>query len=290
MEYEEFSPLDNTLINEKENIKKLYVGVKPEVEKFIEKFPLNKSQGYVNYIEKIMVLKNGEWQYDTYIRSNKSIDKKAVKKYISKLEKEYEIFDISYEFHGGPPMGVIMFDYNEIKGDNIWVVNLKPKLYEYLKKKGKIGNLEDQYVQIGGNYFKKLWKNLKFDFNNINNIVIDTVNNLFSIEENDIPLDKNILKPQNQINTYHDGYSYYTFLNVYKDGKFIDKLKIESKENPIEWHFIMSKILELNKNSKFYGYVYKLTYSIDNGIILETTDDPRFKINYECKYNKLRHI
>ena len=285
MEYEEFSPLDNTLINEKENKKKLYVGVKPEVEKFIEKFPLNKSQGYVNYIEKIMVLKNGEWQYDTYIRSNKSIDKKAVKKYISKLEKEYEVFDISYEFHGGPPMGVIMFDYKEIKGDNVWVINLKPKLYEYLKKKGIVGNLEDQYVQVGGNYFEKIWKNLKYEFNNVNNIVIDTINKFFFIEENEVPLDKNIYKPIDQINTHYDGYSYYTYLNVYKDGKFIDKLKIESKQNPIEWQFIMNKILELNKNSKFYGYVYKLTHSLNKGIILETTDDPRFKINYECKYN-----
>ena len=199
MEYEEFSPLDNTLFN-KNNEKNLYVGIKPEVEKFIEKFPLKNSLGYVNHVEKIMVLKNGEWNYDTYIRSNKSIDEKAVKKYISKLEKEYEIFDISYEFHGGPPMGTIMFDYNEIKGDNIWVVNLKPKLFEYLKKKGKIGNLEDQYVQIGGN-FQKLWNNMKIELNNINNIVIDTINNLFFIEENEIPIDKNILKPQNQINT-----------------------------------------------------------------------------------------
>lgn len=285
MEYEEFSPLDNTLINEKENKKKLYVGVKPEVEKFIEKFPLKNSKGYDNYIEKIMVLKNGEWQYDTYIRSNKSIDKKAVKKYISKLEREYEIFDISYEFHGGPPMGVIMFDVKEIKGDNIWVVNLKPKLYEYLKKKGITGNLEDQYGQIGGYYFKKPSNNFKYDFNNVNNIFIDRINNLFFIEENETAHNKNIFKPIDQINTHYDGYSYYTFLNVYKDGKFIDKLKIESKQNPIKWQFIMNKIFELNKHSKFYGYVYKLTHSLNNGIILETTDDPRFKINYECEYN-----
>ena len=284
MEYEEFSPLDNTLINE-DYEKNGYVGTKPDIERFTDAFPLKKNQeGLVNHLEKIMVLKNGEWQYDTYIRSNKSIDKRAVKRYISKLENEYEVFDISYEFHGGPPMGVAMFDYNEIKGDNIWVVNLRPKLFEYLKKKGKIGNLEDQYTQIGGNLFGKMWHNLKLEFNNINNIVIDTINNVFFIEENEKPLDPTIFKPPSQINTHFDGYSYYTFLNVYKDGKFIDKLKIEAKQNPINWSFIMNKILEINKDSKFYGYVYKLTYSTNNGIILETTSDPRFKVSYKCEY------
>ena len=284
MEYEEFSPLDNTLINE-DYEKKVYVGTKPDIEKYTDAFPLKKNQeGLVNHLEKIMVLKNGEWQYDTYIRSNKSIDKRAVKRYISKLENEYEVFDISYEFHGGPPMGVEMFDYNEIKGDNIWVVNLRPKLFEYLKKKGKICDLEDQYTQIGGNLFGKIWHNLKLEFNNINNIVIDTINNVFFIEENEKPLDPMIFKPPSQINTHFDGYSYYTFLNVYKDGKFIDKLKIEAKQNPISWSFIMNKILEINKDSKFYGYVYKLTYSTNNGIILETTADPRFKVNYKCEY------
>ena len=88
---------------------------------------------------------------------------------------------------------------------------------------------------------------------NVNNIIIDTINNVFFIEENDKPLDQNIFKSPKQINTHHDGYSYYTYLNVYKDGKFIDKLKIESKQNPIEWSFIMNKILEINKHSKFYG-------------------------------------
>ena len=61
-------------------------------------------------------------------------------------------------------------------------------------------------------------------------------------------------------------------------------MKVESKNNPIEWRQIMNKIFELNKQSKFYGSVYKLTNSIDKGIILETTDDDRFKINYYCEY------
>ena len=39
-----------------------------------------------------------------------------------------------------------------------------------------------------------------------------------------------------------------------------------------------------HKDSKFYGHVYKLTNSINNGVILETTSDPRFKIDYKCEY------
>ena len=69
-----------------------------------------------------------------------------------------------------------------------------------------------------------------------------------------------------------------------KISENIDKLRIESKNNPIKWPFIMNKILQINKQSKFYGYVYKLSYSLNNGIILETTDDPRFKIDYKCEY------
>lgn len=283
MEYEEFSPLDNTLIND-DYEKNSYIGTKPKIETFYNNFPLKDDKGLVNHLEKIMVLKNGEWQYDTYMRANKTIDKRAVKRYISKLENEYEIFDISYEFHGGPPMGTVMLDYNEIQGDNIWVVNLKPKLFEYLKKKGKIGDLEDQYTQIGGNVLNNIWYDVKSNFNYINSIVIDTINNVFFIEDNEKPIDSKIFKPVNQINTKFDGFSYYTYINVYKDGKYIDKLKIESKNNPIQWPFIMNKVLEINKHSKFYGYVYKLTYSINNGIILETTDDPRFKMEYKCEY------
>ncbi len=288
MEYEEFSPLDNTLINP-DYEEKTYMGTKPKIEKYYNKFPFKDDKGLVTHIEKVMVLKNGEWQYDTYLKSNKTIDKRAVKRYISNLENEYEIFDISYEFHGGPPMGTTMFNYREIEGDNIWVVNLRPKLFEYLKKKGHIGNLEDNYNQIGGvlgdeDKIGNFWNTLKLEAMNVNNIIIDTINNLFSIEENKKHLDSKIFKPVNQINTHFDGVSYYTHINVYKDGKYIDKMKVFSKNNPIEWKYIMNKILKINKDSKFYGHVYKLTNSINNGVILETTSDPRFKIDYKCEY------
>lgn len=282
MEYEEFSPLDNTLINNNEKLTN--IGKKPIIEKFIDEFPINNDKGLTINVEKIMVLINGEWSFDTYIKSNNSISKKMVKKYILKLKKDYEIEDISYEFHGGPPMGTKMVDYNEITGDNIWVVNLKPALYSYLKKKGNIGNFEDLYTQIGGsndNFLTNIWNNLKFEFKYINYIIVDTINKFFFIKENkEKKLDPQLFKPVNQIITHYDGVAYYTYLNVYKDGKYIDKMQIRSKNNPIEWKYIMNKIFEINKDSKFYGYIYKLSHSIDKGIILETTDDQRYKINY----------
>ena len=176
MEYEEFSPLDNTLIDD--NIKNpTYAGSKRKIENIISNFEISNDKGLVTNIEKVIVLRNGEWDYDTYIKSNKTIDKRKVKRFISKIEKDYEIQDINYEFYGGPPMGTLMLDPGEITGDNVWVINLKPKLFEYLKKQGKIGNLEDMYNQIGGG----LWNNLKKQLNNVNSIVIDTINNFFFI-------------------------------------------------------------------------------------------------------------
>ena len=78
-----YTPINVDTMNE-DYEKNVYVGTKPDIERYTDAFPLKKNQeGLVNHLEKIMVLKNGEWQYDTYIRSNKSIDKRAVKKYIS---------------------------------------------------------------------------------------------------------------------------------------------------------------------------------------------------------------
>ena len=280
-----YPPLDNTLINNNK-LDQPYNGTKPKIEKFINKFPLKDDPGLTINVEKILILKNGEWAADTYIKSNKTIDKKAIKKYVSQLEKDYEIVDVTYEFHGGPPMGTDMVDYNEIKGDNIWVVNMKPNLYKYLEKKGHVGNVEDLYSQIGGNSVSslhKLWKYVKLELYYVNNIIVDTINKVFFIEKNKKrELNPILFKPVNQITTHYDGTEYYTYLDVYKDGKFIDRMKVESKNNPIEWRYIMNKILEINEHSKFYGYVYKLSHSLDKGLILETTDDLRYRINYKC--------
>ena len=76
----------------------------------------------------------------------------------------------------------------------------------------------------------------------------------------------------------YDGNMYYTFLKIFKDGIFIDKIKIESNNNPIIWKVIHKKISEINKNNKFYGFIYKLTYTFNQGLILETTDDEKFNI------------
>jgi|SaaInlStandDraft_6_1057023.scaffolds.fasta_scaffold10950_2 hypothetical protein len=298
---DEFGPLDNTLIKNKYK-KVTHIGSKPKIEHFINNFKVDDdNKGLLMHIEKIMVSRNGEWAYDTYIRANNTIDKKAVKRYITKLENEYEVEDIGYHFHGGPPMGTVMLDYNEIQGENVWVVNLKPKLYEYLKKNGTVGDLEDKYNQLGGenNHDKfrlihdkyklgptdtlisRLGKIVGNEAHKINSLIIDTINDIFFVEGNDEKKDPAFYKPIKQVNTLFNGYSYYTFLNVYKDGKFMDKVKIESRQNPIEWQFVVNKILELNKNPKFYGYVYKLTNSFDKGLILETTDDERYKVDYK---------
>ena len=205
---DDFSPLDNTLVNN-DIKKKTYIGSKPKIEHFINKFKVDDDdKGLIMYMEKIMVSRNGEWAYDTYIRANKTIDEKAVKKYISKLDKDYEVMDISYEFHGGVPMGTLMLDYNEIQGDNVWVVNLKPKLYEFLKREGKVGNIEDLYEQVGGEkhrllptdtYISRIGKIIGNELDTINSIVIDTINGVFFVEENDKEMDPVFYKSIKQI-------------------------------------------------------------------------------------------
>ena len=130
MASENFDPLNNPLEN-KQKYPTIDTGKDPKVQRFLNKFPVDDSnKGIIYYSEKISVLKNGEWAYDTYIRSNKDITKEVVIDYINKLEKnEYEVQDISYEFYGGQPMGTSLFDIQEINGDNVWVVNMKVNLY-----------------------------------------------------------------------------------------------------------------------------------------------------------------
>ena len=245
-----------------------------DISKFAKRFIVDDDTKYDSmYTEKITVLKNGEWQYDTYIRHNRSISKNSVKKFILGLEKGYAIESIKYEFYGGPPMGTTMMDYNEIKGDNIWVVNLKPDARDYFKKMGYSDNLHNMYDLIGGKY--KITKN-KIEYEKYN---VSDIKNIFILDQDRI-LNKKYFKDVDQLHTMYDGEVYYSFINVYKDGKFLDKVKIESKNNPIIWKVIINKIDEINKNKNFFGYIYKLSYSFNQGLILETTKDKRYNIKY----------
>ena len=290
-----FNPLNNPLVNY--NYKyEINTGKDPKVQQFINKFPSNDKKGLLVYVEKVSILKNGEWSYDTYIKSNSDITKDTVIEYVNKLEKnEYDIQDITHEFYGGHPMGTELYDIQEMQGEMVWVVNLKTNLYSYLEKRGNIGNLEDLYTQVGGlpdNIMKYINNDqIKKDDRSINSIIVDTINKMFFIDDNnDVELEKKfeeensfLLEDTKQVHTHYDGNTYYTYLNIYKDGKFLEKRKISSLENPINWKYVLSEIMRLNKNKKYYGFVYKLSYSWNKGYILETTDDMRYFVNYNCK-------
>lgn len=120
----------------------------------------------VKYIEKIIVLVNNVWKYDTYIIDS-DITENKVREFILSKDKKYKIDSIKYRFHGGPPMGTIMFNYNEIKGDNVWIVNLKPNLNYILKKSN---DFENMYVLNGGNLNDTILS--KFDGINYYNYII----------------------------------------------------------------------------------------------------------------------
>ena len=276
MEYEEFEELDDNLMDHSKEDKKF--NMKPvKIEENLVKMDISNDKGLIINFEKIQILKNGEWYKDTYLKSNDDIKQNDVKKYVEKLEPDYYADEINYEFHGGPPMGTIMFDYREIEGENIWIVNLKPKLKSYLKNNGKIGDIENFYYQLGGSQLS------------LNQQIIKTINELFNINDKGTrdrlikeKYDKIYYQDVSQTNTHFDGHAYYTFINIFKDGKFIDKVSARSKINPISWRIIIDKILNLNKNNNFYGYIYKLSSSFNKGLILETTDDYRYRVDYEC--------
>ena len=159
-----------------------------------------------------------------------------------------------------------------------------------MKKKGHIGNLEDLYTQIGGvreeikDYIHKDY--LPKENRSINTIIVDTINKIFFIDDNEDKPEENkyfdLLENVKQVHTQYDGYQYYTFLNVFKDGKFLEKKKISSLKNPITWKFVLTEIMKLNKNTNYYGYAYKLSNSWNKGYILETTNDARYKVDYNC--------
>ena len=81
----------------------------------------------IKYIEKIIVLVNNVWKYDTYIMDS-DITENKVREFILSNNKKYKIKDVKYKFHGGPPMGTVMYNYKEIEGENVWIVNLKPDI------------------------------------------------------------------------------------------------------------------------------------------------------------------
>ena len=126
--------------------------------------------------------------------------------------------------------------------------------------------------------------------------MVDTINKLFLIEDNeneDVINKKENYDEKNEyipntpenVHIFYDGNEYYTFLNIYKDGKFLEKKKISSLKYPINWRYIISEILNLNKHNKYYGFVYKLSYSWNKGYILETTEDVKYYIDYDCNNN-----
>ena len=283
------------------------------------------TRGWIIDIEKITVLKNDEWSYDTYIKSNKTITKKMVTNFIKKKENDnrWDVYEISKEFHGGRPMGTTHFNTNEIMGDHIWVVKLKPNLYNYLKEEGYVGNIEDLYENIlkgndsytsvlhGGGHelnidIKKIVENInkekkeKKEFDEkkaieskvtLHEYFLDFVNKLFSIKLkkkekkektfNHTQIFKNQFKKNTFLDETSKGKLFYTYLNILKDGKFFEKKRIDSMNCPITWNIVLKEIIKMQKKSnKIYGNVYKLTLTW-KGWILETTDDIRYKVNYD---------
>lgn len=287
-----FDPLNNPLIDYSFK-REINTGKDPKIQEFINKFPLKEDKGLIVYVEKISVLKNGEWSYDTYIKSNEDITKEIVIDYIKKLEgDDFDVQDISKEFYGGHPMGTELHDIQEIEGEDVWVVNLKTNIYSYMKKKGQVGNFEDIYSQIGGlpESVSKYISKDQIPKRSINSIIVDTINKMFFIDDNEDVKEEVKFEEDNrflfedtkQVHTHFDGETYYTFLNVFKDGKFLEKRKIMSLKNPINWKYVLSEILKINKNKMHYGFAYKLSYSWNKGYILETTDDIRYFVNYNC--------
>ena len=72
MEFEEFDLLDNNLIDKKKIKSKN--GIIPDIEKYTNNF--DEKENSLNYIDKIIILKNGEYSSETYYKSNIDITKK----------------------------------------------------------------------------------------------------------------------------------------------------------------------------------------------------------------------
>jgi hypothetical protein len=55
-------------------------------------------------------------------------------------------------------------------------------------------------------------------------------------------------------------------LTIFKDGKFIDKLKINTKNEKLDSRVIMDKIIQLS-NSNYYGNIFRVYNSFNKGLI-----------------------
>ena len=129
----------------------------------------------------------------------------------------------------------------------------------------------------------------------LNEYFLDFINKLFSIKykkKEDKTHDHNqTYHNQFKKNTFLDvtpnGEIYYTYINIYKDGKFFEKKRIDSQNCPITWNIALKELIRMQKrNNKRYGNIYKLTLTW-KGWLLETTDDIRYKVNYDnIKYSR----
>ena len=77
-----------------------------KVDKLNKLQPLPKNtNGWIIDVERITVLKNDEWSYDTYIKSNSDITKDTVIEYVNKLEKKYAGGGLAASPPSHPPNG-----------------------------------------------------------------------------------------------------------------------------------------------------------------------------------------
>ena len=96
------------------------------------------SSGYIIYSMKLNVIKNGRWAYTTYIKYNRPITQKIVKRYIHKREKEFMKIDKIYRiWDGGFEYGNHIEDF---KGQEAWNVELKTNIEQREKY------IEDNYL------------------------------------------------------------------------------------------------------------------------------------------------
>ena len=72
---------------------------------------------------------------------------------------------------------------------------------------------------------------------------------------------------------------YYLILKIYKDGNYMEDLKIFNMDHIDEKHLV-NTLNYINKNSHHYGYIYNLSLTWENAI-LETSSEKKFQIYYE---------
>ena len=220
----------------------------------------NNANEYVLYSKKINVIKNGRFAYSTYIKSKRPITKKQVKEFIKKKEKSYMKFEKIYLIDDGNFTYGSNGDIEDYESQESWNVELKTDIYQ------KHDYDEENYVdyQLGGydKYFVRI--DPEDDYDNQNPDYTNVRKTLYK---------RKLVEFDKSNNTY------YLILKIYKDGKFIQDLKIENTNKITERH-ILKAINYVNKNNDYFGYVFNLSLTWENAI-LETTDDKRYKIQYD---------